>query len=390
MSGPRTILHADMDAFYAAIEQRDRPELRGRPVVVGGSGRRAVVATASYEARRSGVRSAMPGVIAQRLCPQAVFVTPRMAHYAAVSEQVMAVFAAFTPLVEPLSLDEAFLDVTGSRALFGDGVAIAHAIQDRIQTELGLTVSIGVASNKFVAKVASDLRKPRGLVVVAPGTEREFLAPLPVRCLWGAGKVTEAALQRLGLQTLGDLQCLGARELVRLCGASAGAHFAALARGEDARPVECSRPPQSISHEATFGTDLQERGACDRVLLGLAEQVGSRLRAQQLCGRVVHLKVRDPDFTTTTRQRRLAAATHDELTIHRAAMELLRLARPKMLPVRLLGVGVSELVAADAPRQGGLFAPALAKSEAVLAAIDRVRARFGAAAIGRAGSRGAP
>ena len=377
----RTILHADMDAFYAAVEQRDDPRLRGKPVLIGTEGPRSVVATASYEARRFGCHSAMPAVVARRLCPQAIFVAPRMEHYAAIGAQVRAIFAAFTPLVEPLSLDEAFLDVTGSRALFGDGAQIGRAIRERVFAATGLRVSVGVASCKFVAKVASDLRKPDALVVVPPGAELAFLAPLPVGVLWGAGKIAQETFARHGLTTLGAVQRLASRDLVALFGPALGSHFHALAHAVDARQVEPEHEARSLSHELTFWPDLTTRELCETVLLELAEQVGARLRESKLRARIVRLKVRDPDFTTHTRQRALAVATCEDLVIHKTACELLRAERPQFRPVRLLGICGADLTAAIAPRQGTLFGPAAGKGEHYLAAVDRIRARFGYDAI---------
>ncbi|MCC6673017.1 MAG: DNA polymerase IV [Planctomycetes bacterium] len=383
---PLRILHADMDAFYAAIEQRDRPELRGKPVIVGSAERRGVVATASYEARRFGVRSAMPGVVARRLCPQGIFVAPRLAHYGAVSRAVMAILHRYTPLVEPLSLDEAFLDVAGSQALFGAAPAIARRIQDDVVRELGLTVSIGVATSKFVAKVASDLRKPRGLVVVPPGGERAFLAGLPLRCLWGAGKVMVARLEAHGLRTIGDVQALAPAALRALVGEAMGEHFHRLAMGDDPRAVEPEHEAKSVSAETTFAHDLSARADHDGVLLALSEEVGRRLRAEGLRGATVRIKVRHPDFTTFTRQRRLGEATHDDLTILHTATALLHRAVPDGQPLRLLGVGVTELVRSAGPRQQSLFSPAEARSERALAAMDRIRARFGPGAIRHGGT----
>src|SRR5262245_16991549 len=252
MPSERTILHADMDAFYAAIEQRDDPRLRGQPVMVGGDEPRQVVATASYEARKFGVHSAMPGVRARQLCPHGIFVAPRMDVYMAVSAQVTAVFARYTDAIEPLSLDEAFLDVSSSTALFGDGAAIAAAIKRDVRAATELSVSVGVATNKFVAKVASDLQKPDGLVVVAPGTERAFLAPLRTGLLWGVGPKTQERLERAGLRTIGDVQRRSREQLVAAFGASFGEHLHALSNGLDVRAVEPHRTAKSIGHELTF------------------------------------------------------------------------------------------------------------------------------------------
>lgn len=379
MTAVRTILHADMDAFYAAIEQRDRPELQGKPVIVGGRGPRSVVSTASYEARKSGVHSAMPSVEAERRCPQGIWVEPRMRHYAQVSEQIHAVFESFTPVVEPLSLDEAFLDVTGSLALFGDGATVAAKLKRQVWLKTGLTVSVGVAACKFVAKVASDLRKPDGLVVVPPGEEAEFLAPLPVRFLWGAGRVTQQQLARFGLATIGDVQRLAPAELVAMLGQAAGEHFAALARGLDPRPVEPEHDPRSLGHEMTFLTDLQDAVAVQRVLLELAEKVGRRLRRAGLRASTVRLKLRAPDFSTWTRQQKVDATDRD-LDLHAAACELLQRVWQPGQPVRLLGVTAADLTAGSAG-QRGLFRDD-ARQDQVLRALDSIRDRFGEDAIG--------
>ncbi|MCR9248139.1 MAG: DNA polymerase IV, partial [bacterium] len=357
MAASRTILHADMDAFYAAIEQRDHPELRGKPVIVGGDGPRQVVSTCSYEAREFGVHSAMPGVQAKKRCPQGIFVTPRMSVYAGVSDQVHEVFARFTDQVEPLSLDEAFLDVTGSRALFGDGPTIAARIKREVFEATGLRVSVGVATSKFVAKVASDHRKPDGLVVVDPGEEERFLAPLPIRRLWGIGKKSQPLLENFGLHTIGDVQRQSRDDLVAAFGSNLGEHLYVLSHGLDARSVESDRGCKSISHEMTFTTDLVDRDEVRAVLLQLSEMVGRRLRRSELEGRVVRLKLRHPDFKTLSRQRKIEP-TADDLTIYGVAGELLDGCWSGRPGVRLLGVGVADLQVEGAvtPRQGGLFA----------------------------------
>ncbi len=389
MSDPRTILHADMDAFYAAIEQRDRPELRGKPVIVGGSTPRSVVATASYEARRFGVHSAMPGVRAKQLCPQAIFVPPRMEAYAAVADQIREVFERYTDQVEPLSLDEAFLDVTGSRALFGDGPTIARRIKDDVRAATQLTVSVGVAASKYVAKVASDLQKPDGLVVVAPGTERAFLRPLPVGRLWGAGPKAVERLHRHGLVTIGDVQALQREQLVAAFGEHMGEHFWALANGIDDRPVEGDHAAKSIGHELTFAEDLVTEDECRGVLLQLSEQVGRRLRRQGVAAACVRLKVRHPDFTTFTRQRKVVA-TQDDLVLFRTAWDLFTAAWPGTPGIRLLGVTGADLGPPTTVAQGDLFAPGASrpgKGRKVTEAMDAIRDRFGEDAIRRGGER---
>lgn len=372
-----------MDAFYASIEQRDDPALRGKPVIVGGEGKRGVVATASYEARKFGVRSAMPGGRARALCPQAIFVTPRMDAYAAVSEQVFRIFERYTPLVEPLSLDEAFLDVAGSRALFGDGAAIAARIRADVRGETGLTVSVGVATSKYVAKVASDLRKPDGLVVVPEGGERAFLAPLPVGRLWGAGPVTQKRLLDLGIGTIGDVQRMAFEQLAAAVGGAAAEHYHALAQGLDPREVEPERDAKSISHETTFHDDVRGDEELRRVLLELSEAVGRRLRRHGIRGEVVRLKIRFPPFETHTRQRKLGAPTDDDMAIYRTAKALLHEARPGSRPVRLIGVGVAELTSGPQPRQASLFdePQARERSRNLLRAMDAIKDRFGDDAI---------
>ena len=264
---PRTILHADMDAFFAAVEQRDRPELRGKPVIVGGDGPRSVVSTCSYEARKYGVHSAMPGTTARKMCPQGIFLPVRSEAYGAVSRQVQEIFHRYTPLVEPLSLDEAFLDVTGSSQLFGDGETIARSIKADVLKETSLTISVGVSPCKFVAKVASDLDKPDGLVLVPPDRVRDFLAPLPISCLWGAGRDMQERMVRHGLRTIGDVQQRSMEELQRLLGNAAGTHFARISKGQDDRPVVTGHPAKSVGHENTFGTDLTDREECHGVLV---------------------------------------------------------------------------------------------------------------------------
>ena len=375
-----------MDAFYAAIEQRDRPELRGKPVIVGGDGPRQVVSTASYEARRFGVHSAMPGVRAKQLCPHGIFVVPRMAVYEQVSAAVRAVFERFTDQVEPLSLDEAFLDVTGSRALFGDGPAIAARLKAEVAAATQLTVSVGVATSKYVAKVASDLQKPDGLVVVAPGDERAFLAPLPVSKLWGVGPVTQQQLERAGLRTIGDVQSRSEAQLLAAFGDHLGAHLFVLAHGLDPREVESERRAKSIGHELTFADDLHDEDVVTGVLLQLAEMVGRRLRRDGVRGTVVRLKLRYPDFTTMVRQRKVAP-TADDLQLYGIARELLLATWDRRRGVRLLGVTAAQLTTDEAPVQGSLFAAPTKKRDKLLAAMDRIRDRHGEDSVRHGGER---
>jgi len=394
VAAPRTILHADMDAFYAAIEQRDRPELRGLPVIVGGDGPRQVVSTCSYEARRFGVHSAMPGRRARQLCPDGIFVVPRMAVYAAVSRQIREVFDQFTPDVEPLSLDEAFLDVTGSRALFGDGRTIAERIKREVRERTQLTVSVGVATSKYVAKVASDLRKPDGLVVVEPGDERAFLADLPLSRLWGVGPKSRATLERAGLRSIADVQSRTREQLVDAFGDSFGEHLFVLANGLDARAVESERVAKSIGHEMTFADDLRTERDVKDLLLQLSEMVGRRLRRAGQRAGVVRLKLRHPPFETKQRQRKVAP-TADDLELYRTASELLDAAWDKRTPVRLLGVTGAELVDRDdapAMTQRSLFeqaAPAQAAPERdkLLRALDKIRDRHGEGSVRHGGVR---
>ena len=380
MKQSRTILHADMDAFFAAIEQRDRPELRGKPVIVGGDGPRSVVSTCSYEAREFGVHSAMPGTTAKKLCPQGIFLPVRSEVYGKVSRQVQEVFHRYTPLVEPLSLDEAFLDVTGSSRLFGDGEAIARSIKADVLKETRLTISVGVAPCKYVAKVASDLDKPDGLVIVPPDSVTDFLAPLPVSFLWGAGKDMQERLARLGLKTIGDVQKRSSDDLKRLLGDAAGSHFFHLSRGLDDRPVVTGHAAKSVSHENTFGTDLVEREACHGFLVDQSDRVGRRLRREGLLGRTVRIKVRFGDFKTLTRQAAVAP-TDNDFVIGEVALDLFDRVWDGRTGIRLLGVAAGNLVRPDEPIQTDLFQSADETSGRLLRAIDNIRNRYGRHAI---------
>src|SRR5690349_445749 len=330
-----------MDAFYASVEQRDRPELRGRPVIVGADPRgRGVVSAASYEVRPYGVHSAMPIGRAARLCPHAVFLPVDMEKYAAVSRQVMAILAAFTPLLEPVSIDEAFLDLTGTEALSGAGPTAAATIKARIAKELALTASVGVAANKFVAKVASDLEKPDGLVVVAPGDERRFLDPLPIARLWGVGRVAAAQLDAMGVQRIGQLASLSVEALAAAFGPGA-AGLLALAEGRDDRQVEPFAPPKSMGAEETFDRDHRDLARLRATLRAQAERVARELRAEDYAGRCVTLKLRFADFSTITRSHS-TEPTQDGLRIYREVSALLD--RVKLTqPVRLIGLSVSLL-----------------------------------------------
>jgi DNA polymerase-4 len=371
---PRSIIHVDMDAFYASVEQRDRPDLRGRPVIVGADPRgRGVVSTASYEARTFGVHSAMPIGRAARLCPDGAFLPVDMAKYARVSRQIMAILAEFTPLLEPVSIDEAFLDVTAMGALLGDGESIARLIKTRIRTDVQLTASVGVASNKFVAKVASDLRKPDGLVVVPPGEEAGFLAPLPVSRLWGVGRVTASALESMGIRTIAQLAATPVAHLEARFG-SAGALLLELAHGRDDRPVAPCSAPKSMGAEETFEEDHRDLERLRATLRAQAERVARELRAEGYAGRTVTLKVRFADFSMITRSHS-DDPTQDGLRIFRHAVGLLERV-PLRQPVRLIGLSVSELGSAGTG-QLPLLEPGVARAERLARALDRLAERFG-------------
>ncbi len=411
----RTILHVDMDAFYVSVELRRRPELRGQPVVVGGSGSRGVVAAANYEARRFGVYSAMPSTRARRLCPQAVFLPGDHALYAEVSRQVHRIFEDVTPLVEPIALDEAFLDVTGARSLFGSGETIGRHLRDRIARELELDCSVGVATSKFVAKLASKAAKPRvtatevrpgvGVLVVPPGGERDFVSPLPVSALWGVGPATLAKLERIAVRTVADLAALPPGVLERAVGVAHGRHLAALARAEDDREVVPDRRAKSIGNEETFSRDLVTIDEVRRELVRLADSVASRLRDHGWSARTVSLKVRYSTFETITRSVTPGSSVSTAPAIVAAVMPALTeivagLAPP--LGIRLLGVSVTQV--GESATQLSLFDGAEDSSEGLgvpddvarierrwdpaSRAIDAIRDRFGRGAIGPAGSLG--
>ncbi len=384
----RQIVHIDMDAFYASVEQRDDPSLRGVPVIVGGASLRSVVTTASYEARPFGVRSAMPMTQALRLCPDARVVAPDFAKYARASRAVFAIFRRYTPLVEGLSLDEAFLDVTASRALFGDARAIAQRIREDIARELSLSASAGVASTKFVAKIASDLEKPAGLVVVEDAAVAELLRGLPIERMWGLGPKGAARARGAGIQTLGELASATDARLERLFGAR-GPLMARLARGDDPRPVDPNRRASSISAEQTFETDLREPDAIERGLLDASMRVAARLCREGLSASAVAVKLKYADFSVRTRAAQLADPANDTDTLFRTACSLLPRFAPTEKGVRLVGVAASKLTTLDAilpllrderRERGGRLEAAQAK----------LREKFGAAAITRAALLGDP
>jgi DNA polymerase IV len=376
------ILHCDMDAFYASVEERERPELVGKPVIVGGSPeKRGVVSAANYVARKFGVHSAMPSATAHRLCPDGVYLPPRIGYYAEVSRQIRDVFERFTPLVEPLSLDEAFLDVTGSEHLFGDAVEIGRQIKLAIREGIRLVVSVGVAPNKFLAKIASDLRKPDALVVVEPGKVQEFLDPLPIERLWGVGKQSSKVFQRLGIHTIGQLR-LWPLDTLRARFGSSGEHLWNLAHGRDERTVVPEREAKSISNETTFEHDIADMDVLRAWLVDLTEQVGWRLRRHDLRGRTVQLKVRFADFSLITRSCTLPEPTDITQELRQVADDLLCHRLPAgHLPVRLLGIGVGGL---DNTRQvqGMLFDGEIRKRQSQVDNVaDQIKERFGTGAI---------
>ncbi|HEY2983113.1 MAG TPA: DNA polymerase IV [Jatrophihabitantaceae bacterium] len=383
-----TILHVDMDAFYASVEVRRRPELRGKPVIVGGS-TRGVVAAASYEARRFGVRSAMPMGQALRLCRHAVVLPPDRAAYSEASGQVMAILRDVTPLVEPLSLDEAFLDVSGSLQRQGRPAAIAQAIRARIAEALGLTCSVGVASTKFVAKVASARCKPDGLLVVPAAEVLEFLHPLPVTVLWGVGARTAEPLHRLGVRTIGDLAQTPIDTLRRAVGNATAEHLHALASGRDARDVQPRDDDKSISADHTTATDLTDEAGVASELLRLSVEVGERLRERRLVARTVGIKIRFADFRTVTRVRTMPGWVESTADVYDAALQLYRGLRLDQPRIRLVGVKAEGFRgAAEVARQltlddvtDGLLSPAATRADE---AADAARARFGPAAVRRA------
>jgi len=403
------ILHVDLDAFYASVEQLDDPSLAGRAVIVGGLGPRGVVAAASYEARRYGVRSAIPMARARRACPDGVFLAPRFELYQERSRAAMEILRSFTPLVEPIASDEAFLDVAGGARTHGSGPECAVAIRRRVRDETGLTASVGVASTKLVAKLASDLAKPDGLLVVEPGGELDFLQPLPVERLWGVGPATRKRLAGLGVVTVGDLARVGEQSLVAALGNAHGRHLHALAWNRDERPVQPDREVKSIGQERTFPTDLSDLSRLERELVDLADGVAARLRAAGRVGRTVQIKVRFADFRTITRARTLRDATDLASDIAATARALLRAIDGIERGIRLLGVSVHQFAPAEVV-QPELFEPAepppaarpadetvpAASSNAVPAdasrderqalerAVEAVRARFGAGSVGRA------
>jgi DNA polymerase-4 len=376
----RTILHADLDAFYASVEVLDDPSLRGKPVIVGGDpNARGVVSAASYEARAFGVHSAMPLRTAARLCPQGVFLPGRFDRYRELSRQVMRIFASYTPLVEPISLDEAFMDVTASRAAFGDGETIGRALKQRVLDEVGLVVSVGVATNKLCAKVASDLRKPDALVVVPAGGEAAFLAPLPVSRLWGVGPQSRQTLADYGVTTIGQLAAMSEGTLRRRFGTH-GIELRLRAQGVDPARVVSSQAPKSVGHELTFDHDVTDPARLEATLLDLAESVASRLRHHHLAAGAVQLKLRYEGFDTITRQAPLGHQVRESEPLYQMGVSLLHKALSDDRAVRLIGLtainltDVQQLTLFDAPD----------RTDRIAQSIDAVRERFGEKAITRA------
>lgn len=376
-----SIIHLDMDAFFAAVEQLDFPELRGKPVIVGGApNERGVVSTCSYEARKFGVRSAMSLTEAYRRCPQGIFVRGRGSRYRAVSVEVMQIMATYSPLLEPVSIDEAFLDVTHSQNLFGPAETIARTIQTRVRDELGLSCSLGVAPNKLLAKVASDLKKPGGLVVVAPGSGRAFLAPLPIERIWGVGPKTAEQLHKQGFKTIGDIQNSDPNLLARRLGVH-GYDLYRLASGEDDRPVASRDDTKSVGHEHTFDLDTTDLEAVKATLLALVAKVGRRLRKKKLRGKVVQLKLRYLDFITMTRQCALAAHTDLDHDIYRAAVRLLD-KHFDGRPVRLIGVSLSQLCGeGEAAAQLCLFDAPPERAQKLARVMDAIKEKHGEKSI---------
>ncbi|VGO16513.1 DNA polymerase IV [Pontiella desulfatans] len=393
MNEPRkTFLHVDMDAFFASVEQRDHPELRGKPVVVGAPpDQRGVVAAASYEARKYGIHSAMPSRTAKQKCPHAIFVSHNMGNYKEASRQIMRIFESYTPIVQPLSIDEAFLDVTGARRLFGDGPTIAEKIRRDIREQTQLTASVGVAPNMFLAKIASDMDKPDGLTVVPFEQEaiEAFLAPLPIARMWGVGKVTQKKLLSLGLNTIGKLQQCDPKQLESAIGSRAANGFIRLAHGIDERGIVGEVDEKSISNEITFKEDIADRPTIEATYKRLMDKVGTRLRKAGFFATTVHLKIRWSDFSTITRQTRFPVPCSDDTSLREAGMQLLE-EHLRHRPVRLIGFGVSGLTETEEPqtRQLNLFETpdtALQKKRSRLSqTTDSVREKYGKNSLKRA------
>ncbi len=382
------ILHVDMDAFFASVEKLDNPELADKCVIVGGVSDRGVVSAASYEARKFGVRSAMPMYRARRLCPHGVFVSPRGWRYKEISRVVMDNVRAFSPLVEPVSIDEAYVDISGCESLFGGPEAIGRQVKEKIRSRTGLSCSVGIAPVKFLAKIASDMDKPDGLVVITREQVSDFLEDLPVNKVPGVGRVSGEVLSRLGIKTLGDVKNYGEAGLIRYLG-KFGTRLAELARGIDRAGVEPVRPVKSISSEKTLTEDTRDKVYLKKYLLEQAEDVGRQLRAKKLRAKTVFIKIKHSDFTQATRQARLPRPSHSAEFLYGAAVDLLD-AYSLDRPVRLVGLGATELIDAQTPVQQELFrdpSESTGKWEKIDTALDAIREKFGAGGIRRAGSK---
>lgn len=375
----RLVMHVDMDAFFASIEQRDHEEYRGKPLIVGGLSGRGVVSTCSYEARKFGVHSAMPMVRAQRLCPQGIFIEGNYAHYKEVSAEIFKIFARYAPVVEPLSIDEAFLDITGMELLMKSPREYAERLKREIRARTGLVASVGIAPNKFLAKLASDLEKPDGLVIITKENQQSILDPLSVGCIWGVGKKTASVLTSLHIRTIGQLRQTDRKKLTAALGAHMAEHLLALAQGIDHRAVAPREPAKSIGKEVTFPEDLKDRAEAEKVLLALAEKVGYRLRGHGLKARTIQLKLRLGNFQTYTRSRTLGEATCYDKEIYQTAVELYQGLHVRQ-GIRLLGISASGF---DASGEISLFHEE-ARKENLYAAIDKIKARFGEKGITKA------
>jgi len=367
-----------MDAFYAAVEVLDNPALQGKPIIVGGGKERGVVSSASYEARKFGVHSAQPIATAMRLCPQGVFLPVRMARYREISDRVFSIFHRFTPLVEPLSIDEAFLDVTGSLRIFGKPEEIVHKIKKAIKEEIGLTVSAGIAPLKFIAKIASDLNKPDGLTIVLPEQVHEFLESLPIEKLWGVGKTTQKALALLNVRTIGDLSRIPLEVLEAKFGKH-GTHLHLLSMGIDDREVETEREVKSIGHEETYAEDISSIDAVKKEILSLSGRVARRLRQEGFAGKTVTLKIKYHDFVQITRSVTLPESTDDGREIFRQCLLLLKKTEAGKRPIRLVGVSLSHLGSSAEKRQRTLFdnGPSHEKCRKLNYALDAIQEKFG-------------
>jgi DNA polymerase-4 len=378
----RSIIHLDMDAFYASVEQLDNPDLKGKPVIVGGSSIRGVVSAASYEARKYKIHSAMPIAQALRLCPRGIFLPVRMKRYSEISKKVFSIFQKYTPLVEPLSLDEAFLDVTSSGKLFGTADDIARQIRKQVFAEIGLTISAGVATSKLVAKIASDIKKPDGLTIVPAGGEAEFLASLSIKRLWGVGRKTQKRLALLGIRTIGDIAALSPELLEQKFGKHGRSLYHA-SLGMDERDIETERETKSVGHEFTFDSDLIETRTIQRELLQLSVMVAGRLRRKHLLGKTITLKVKYHDFKQITRSSTIDEYIADSKRIYKEVLQLQRKTEVGKKPVRLLGISVSGLQQENDSEQQFLFPEMQAgrKRKEINKALDAIQEKFGSTAI---------